>query len=206
MDRSIFDGHASERTLPGADPEFSTDAAAVQENIASMRVGGFTALIDTLYLGLNRMRHTQLAQRAIIVISDGADNHSRYARGELLRIALEADVHIYAIIVDNGVDRAGGNTLPYRPSQIRKSGDQASERAASNILEDLASKTGGLYFHVRNAEQARDGMAKAGQALRNQYVLGYRPDEAGLAGKWRRIRVTTVPKLNVHARSGYYAP
>jgi len=96
---------------------------------------------------------------------------------------------------------------PYRPSMIAKPGDQAAQRQGPNLLEELADKTGGLYFHARNETQAQDAMTRASQALRNEYVIGYRPADFRQSGKWHRIRVkTTEPKLSVHARSGYYAP
>jgi Ca-activated chloride channel family protein len=194
-------------TQPASGPEFTNDASSVEENIAYTRPGGFTALIDTVYLGLNQMRKARNPQRALIVLSDGLDNHSRYSKSELLRAALEADVQIYTIIVDNGLSGASSNTVPFRPSMIAKPGDQGAARQGPGLLEELADKTGGLSFHVRNAGEAKEGMLKIGQALRNEYVIGYQPADTDLSGKLHRIRVkSTVPKAVVHARSGYYAP
>ncbi len=194
-------------TLPAVSPEFTTDAAALEESIAYTRPGGFTALIDTVYLGLNQMRKARNPQRALVIVSDGMDNHSRYSKGELLRAALEADVQIYTIIIDNGAGGSSSNTVPFRPSMIAKPGDQGAARQGPSLLEELADKTGGLSFHVRNGAEADQGMLKVGQALRNQYVIGYQPAASDPSGKLHRIRVkSTVPKVTVHARSGYYAP
>jgi Ca-activated chloride channel family protein len=194
-------------TQPSSESAFTSDSEDVEESIAGARPGGFTALIDTVYLGLNQMRKARNPQRALVIISDGMDNHSRYSKGELLRAALEADVQVYSIIIDNGAASSSAATFPYRPSMIAKPGDAAAQRQGPNLLEELAEKTGGLYFHARNDTEAQEAMAKAGQALRNEYVIGYRPADFGQSGKWHRIRVkTTVPKLSVHARSGYYAP
>ncbi len=194
-------------TLPAAGSGFTTDTAELEEDIAITRPGGATALIDTVYLGLNQMRKARNPQRALVILSDGIDNHSRYSKGELLRVALEADVQIYTIIIDNGASGSSAPTVPFRPSMIAKPGDQAAARQGPNLLEELADKTGGLSFHARNAAQVKEAMLKAGQALRNEYMIGYRPDDAGLSGTWRRIRVkSTMPKVEVHARSGYYAP
>ena len=123
-----------------------------------------------------------------------------------MRIALEADVQIYSVIVDNGA--AGlSNTVPYSPVMLMKPWDQARLRQGPDLLEALADKTGGFYIHVRTGEQAQEAIAKVGEAIRNQYVIGYQPADPGLTGKWRRIQVkTTVPKVHVHARTGYYAP
>jgi Ca-activated chloride channel family protein len=193
-------------TRPSVDSEFTTDLEDVEENIAGTRPGGFTALIDTVYLGLNQMRKGRNPQRALVIVSDGMDNHSRYSKAELLRVALEADVQVYSIIIDNGASNSSAATFPYRPSMIAKPGDQAAQRQGPNLLEELADKTGGLYFHARNDTEAQEAMTKAGQALRNEYLIGFRPADPALSGKWHRIRVkTTVPKLSVHARSGYYA-
>ncbi len=194
-------------TLPAASPEFTTDTEALEESIALTRPGGFTALIDTVYLGLNQMRRARSPQRALVILSDGMDNHSRYSKAELLQAALEADVQIYTIIVDNGAGGSSGNTVPFRPSMIKKPGDQGADRQGPSLLEELADKTGGLSFHVRSGAEAKEGMLKVGQALRNQYVIGYQPADSEPSGKLHRIRVkSTLPKVTVHARSGYYAP
>jgi Ca-activated chloride channel family protein len=194
-------------TQPSVNSEFTSDSADVEGSIARTSPGGFTALIDTVYLGLNQMRKARNPQRALVILSDGMENHSRYSKSELLRVALEADVQIYAIIIDNGAGISSAATFPFRPSMIGKPGDQAAQRQGPNLLEELADKTGGLYFHARNDAEAQAGMLKAGQALRNQYLIGYRPADFGQSGKWHRIRVkATVPKINIHARSGYYAP
>ncbi len=75
------------------------------------------------------------------------------------------------------------------------------------MLEELSEKTGGLHFHVRTDAEANAAAIHAGQALRNEYVIGYHPPASGISGKWHRVRVkSTVPKLNVYARNGYYAP
>jgi Ca-activated chloride channel family protein len=194
-------------TQPEVNSGFTSDLSNVEENIAVTKPGGFTALIDTVYLGLNQMRKARNPQRALVIVSDGMDNHSQYSKNELVRAALEADVQVYAIIIDNGAGSSSTNGFPYRPSMIAKPGEQAAQRQGPDLLEELADKTGGLYFHARNLAQAQEAMTKAGQALRNEYVIGYQPAGSGSSGKWHRIRVkTTLPKVSVHARNGYYAP
>jgi Ca-activated chloride channel homolog len=193
-------------TQPEAMPGFTTDIEALEKSIAFARPGGLTALIDTVYLGLNRMREARQPRRALLIVSDGMDNHSRYSPNELLRVALEADVQVYTMIFDNS---AGTSTsaVPYRPSLVGKPWDRALERQGPELLEKLSDKTGGLYFHVRNDAEAREAVVKAGRALRDEYLIGYQPPDSGTSGKWHQIRVkSNVPKVNVHARSGYYAP
>src|SRR5262249_23702442 len=151
--------------------EFTTQLDDLDQIIASARSGGFTALLDTVYLGLNGMRKAQNPQRALVVLSDGVDNHSRYSNNELLRAALEADVQIYSIIVDNGASAVIGNGAALlRPSMTQKAWERSAENQGPNVLEKLSDKTGGLYFHVHNGAEVRDAMIKVGEALRNQYV------------------------------------
>jgi len=190
-------------TQPGTVSGFTTDTAALKESIAFTSPGGMTALIDTVYLGLNRMRQAKQPRRALLILSDGMDNYSRYSKSELERVALEANVQIYTIIV-NGLPSA---SIPFRPSLIGKPIDQARERQGPLLLEDLSDKTGGLHFRAQNDTEAREAAEKIGRALRNEYVIGYKPPGFGPTGKWHRVHVkANVPKVNVYARNGYYAP
>ncbi len=194
-------------TLPSADQAFTSDTQSVEASIAATRPGGLTALLDTAYLGLNRMRKAQNPRRAMIVLSDGLDNHSRYSRSELLRAALEADVQIYAIILNTGTGGSSSGGAPFRPSMIQKPGDRGPEIQGPELLEKLAEKTGGLSFFPRDNAEVKAALVKAGEALRSEYVIGYRMPDTGGTGKWHQVRVkSTVPKVTIHARSGYYAP
>jgi len=192
-------------TLPDAAAGFTRDTDALQQNIQSTTPGGMTALLDTVYLGLSRMRKATRPHRAMLILSDGMDNESRYSKGELMRLALEADVQVYTILVD-GLPGGGSSRAPFVPSMIAKPGQQAAERQGPLTLEELSDKTGGLHFHVRNESEGTDAAVKAARALRNQYVIGYQAPDSGLAGKWHRVRVkANVPKVHVYARNGYYA-
>jgi Ca-activated chloride channel family protein len=180
---------------------FTQDLSSLERSVESARSGGATALIDTVYLGLTRMRDAARPRRALLILSDGMDNHSRYSKSELMRAALEADVQIYTIVTDGIPD----GTFPVRPAMIRKPWDNGEQNQGRSLLEDLADKTGGLHFRVRN-EGAGDAAMRAGQAIRNQYVIGYQPLDPGDSGKWHRLRVKLdVPRVNVYARNGYYS-
>ena len=164
-----------------------------------------TALVDTVYLALNQMRQARQPRRALLIFSDGFDNQSRYSNGELMRVALEADVQVYTIIVDNGAE-AMSNSIPFRPTMAAKPWDQARQRQGPSMLEELSQKTCGLNFHVRDGAGANEAAVKASRTLRNQYLIGYQPPESDSAGKWHRVRVKSdLPKVNVHARNGYYS-
>jgi Ca-activated chloride channel homolog len=194
-------------TQPDTISGFTTDVADLEESIGRTSPGGMTALIDTVYLGLNSMRKARQPRRGLLILSDGMDNYSRYSKGELMRAALEANVQIYTIIVGNG--SGGGSTggAPFRPSLIAKPIDQAREHEGPNMLEELSEKTGGLHFRAQSETEAKEAALNAGRALRNQYVIGYQPPSSGATGKWHRIRVkSNLPKVNVYARNGYYTP
>ena len=185
---------------------FTTDVTALEKSLDFSKPGGMTALIDTVYLGLSRMRQAHRPRRALLIISDGMDNHSRYSEAELLRVALEADTQIYTIILDNPTGGGVGGAAPFRPSMVAKPIDQARQRQQPNLLDKVSEKTGGIHFHVGNAAQAKEAIVKAGEALRNEYLIGYQPPDSGTTGKWHRVRVkANVPHLNVYARNGYFS-
>jgi Ca-activated chloride channel family protein len=184
---------------------FTADTNALAERIESAKPDGRTALFDTVYLGLTQMRGGTRPRRALLILSDGMENQSRYSKGDLMRLALEANVQVYTIVVDG---LAGGSpTIPARPSSmILKPGQQASERQGPQTLEQLSKRTGGLYFHVRNASEGKEVAIQAASALRNEYVIGYQSPHLDSAGKWHRVRVkSSVPKVHIYARGGYYS-
>jgi Ca-activated chloride channel family protein len=192
-------------TKPDSISGFTTDVAALERSVQFTSPGGMTALIDTAYLGLSHMKGARSPRRAMLILSDGMDNFSRYSKSELMRVAQEADVQIYSIIIHSGDDGSNG-AFPFRPSMVGKPIDMARQNRGSNFLEELSDKTGGLHFYANNAGEARDAVKRAGQAIRNVYVIGYRPPDADTSGKWHRIHVKAdVPHTNVAARNGYYA-
>jgi Ca-activated chloride channel family protein len=152
-----------------------------------------TALLDAIYMGVSKMRQAKYPKKALLIISDGGDNHSRYTEGEIKALVKEADVMVYAIGI---YDR-------YFPT--------AEERLGPALLSDIAELTGGRAFTVDNPNDLADVATKVGIELRNQYVLGYRPNKIMRDGKWRKIKVKLMPPkglppLRVYARMGYYAP
>ena len=193
-------------TQPATLSRFTSDTAALTQSVDFTHSGGLTSLIDTVYMGLNRMRDARLPRRAMLILSDGLDNHSRYSEAELMSAALEADVQVYTMIFDNGMPSSSSAGVPFRPAMAGKPWDIARERQGPNMLEKLSSKTGGLYFHVRNDAEAKEAVAKASQAVRSEYLIGYHPTDDGTSGKYHHIRVkSNVPKVYVHARNGYYS-
>lgn len=191
---------------PAAITGFTTDAEALEESISFAQPGGQTALIDTVYLGLSRMKQAEWPRRALLIISDGKDNHSRYSERDLMRFALEANVQVYTIIMDTGAGGLSSSSAPYRPSLVAKPWDQAREQQGPEMLEKLSDRTGGLHFRVRSDDEAKEAVAKISRALRDEYVIGYQPAKSGESGKWHRIRVKlNASGTHVYARKGYYS-
>jgi Ca-activated chloride channel family protein len=183
---------ASDETLPMS---LASRAAvpSVWNSLQSTKAAGSTSFLDTLYLALTRLRSAHNPRRALLVVSDGADSHSRYSKAELMRVAIEADAQIYAVSIAI-------------LSKYEKPVQVIVEPEGSVLLDTLAERTGGLHFTVEQRDQASRAAAKIGQALRNQYVLGYRRHDIEGPGKWHQIRVKLdVPTTTVYARSGYYS-
>jgi Ca-activated chloride channel homolog len=173
--------------------DFTSSIEDIQGKLVYTVPKGRTALLDAIYLGISKMRQGKYAKKALLIISDGGDNHSRYTEGEIKSLVKEADVMIYAIgIYDH-----------YFPTE--------EERLGPALLSDVTELTGGRAFTIDNPNDLADVATKIGIELRNQYVLGYRPKNISHDGKWRKIKVKLLPPkglppLRVYARTGYYAP
>jgi Ca-activated chloride channel family protein len=173
--------------------DFTSSVEDIQGKLVYTVPKGRTALLDAIYLGVSKMRQAKYQKKALLIISDGGDNHSRYTEGEIKSTVKEADVLIYAIgIYDH-----------YMATP--------EEALGPALLGEIAELTGGRSFTIDNPNDLADVATKIGIELRNQYVLGYRPKNPGHDGKWRKIKVKLVPPkglppLKVYAKTGYYAP
>jgi Ca-activated chloride channel family protein len=173
--------------------DFTTSVEDIQGKLLYTMPKGRTALLDALYFGMSKMRQAKYQRKALLIISDGGDNRSRYTEGEIKSLVKEGDVLIYAIgIYDH-----------YFPTE--------EERLGPQLLSDIAELSGGRAFTVDNPNDLADIATKIGIELRNQYVLGYRPKNFVPDGKWHKVKVKLVPPkglppLQVHAKAGYYAP
>lgn len=193
-------------TQPSVFSGFTTDRTAWENEIDSARAEGMTALIDTIYLALSRMREARRPRRALLILSDGTDNYSHYSEAELMRVALEADVQVYTILVNDGSGGGATGGAIFRPSLAAKPWDRARENQGPEMLEKLSNKTGGLHFQVKTAADAREAMVHVGRAIRDQYVIGYQAPDSEQSGKWHRVSVkANLQKVNVYARNGYYS-
>lgn len=174
---------------------FTSSVEEVQSRLMFTRAKGRTALLDGIYLGLNQMRSAHNARRALLIISDGGDNHSRYNENDIKRFVKESDVQLYSIGIFSPIGT--------RPTSEEVTGPM--------LLSSLTETTGGRSFAVQNIDDLPDVATKISIELRNQYVIGYRPHNRARDGRWRKIRVkllapSGLPPLNVYAKTGYYAP
>lgn len=173
--------------------DFTSSVEDIQSRLVFAVPRGRTALLDSIYLGISKMRRAKYQKKALLIISDGGDNHSRYSESEIRSVVKEADVLIYAIgIYDH-----------YFPT--------LEERLGPALLGEITELTGGRTFTIDNPNDLADVATKIGIELRNQYVLGYRPANTPRDGKWHKIKVKLVPPkglptLRVYAKMGYYAP
>jgi len=175
---------------------FSNNIAEVQNRLLTVSARGSTALLDGIYMGMSEMRSARNAKRAILIISDGGDNHSRYSEDDLKRLAREADTQLYAIGI-------------FDPSGYHRR--TLEELNGPLLLSELTELTGGRAFSVRNSNEASEIAAKIGTELHSQYILGYHPSNKTHDARWRKITVKVrppngSPHLSVHAKTGYYAP
>jgi Ca-activated chloride channel family protein len=173
--------------------DFTQSIEEIQGRLVYAIPKGRTSLLDAIYLGISKMREAKHNKKALLIISDGGDNRSRYTDSEIKSLVKEADVQIYAIGIFDDIRGT------------------AEEIRGPFLLGEITDTTGGRTFPVNDINELADVATKIGVELRNQYVLGYRPKNTARDGKWRKLKVKLhapkgLPPLNVHAKTGYYAP
>jgi len=173
---------------------FTSNVEDLQSRILSASAKGRTALLDAIYLGLNEMRNAQNAKRALLIISDGGDNNSRYSEKDIKRLVREADTQLYSVGI-------------FDPFEYRSRTPE--ELSGPSLLTEVTELTGGRAFTVENVNELPDIATKIGAELRNQYILGYHPSNKSHDARWRKIKLRApkgLPPLSVYAKTGYYAP
>jgi Ca-activated chloride channel family protein len=172
--------------------DHTRNSDALLEKLTFVQTKGQTALYDATYLGVERVSRGVHPKRAILLISDGQDNSSRYTFTELRRLLKESDVIIYAIGIVDGHDE----------SQLGYTG-----RA---ILEELAGVSGGKAFFPSTSAEMNDTFERIALELRTQYSIGFRPSNFANDGKWHKLKIKVqpprgFPRLFVRGREGYFA-
>ncbi|HZS03922.1 MAG TPA: VWA domain-containing protein [Blastocatellia bacterium] len=171
-----------------------TDGNSLVNKLTLVDPRGQTALYDAAYLGIEKVKQGRHQKRAVLLITDGQDNSSRYTYGELRKMLKEANVQIYSLgIVEMG--GGAGGTL---------------DMQGQSILEEISQVTGGKAFFPRSAAELEDAVTRIALELRHQYSIGYYPNNNDRNGQWRKIKVGVkpprgLPHLTVRAKEGYYA-
>jgi Ca-activated chloride channel family protein len=169
----------------------SSRTSEIGLEVAMTKSGGSTALIDGLFMGIHEIHKSKKTKKALVLISDGGENHSRYSPGEIKNVIKESDVLIYTVVI------SGSDFNP----------DAA---AGLEMMNGIAEMSGAHMFNGRG-NALSDIAEKIGIELRNRYVLGYSPRDQKRDGKYHKIEVRVspprgLPKLRAHWRTGYYAP
>ncbi len=175
---------------------FTNSVEDLQSRMMLTSPKGRTALLDAIYLGLSQMRGAHNAKRALLILSDGGDNHSRYNESDIKRLVKEADTQLYAIGI-------------FDPLGFRNRTPE--ELGGPSLLSEVTEMTGGRVFAVEKLDELPDIASKIGMELRNQYVLGYRPSNKAHDARWRKLKIKLrapkgLPPLSVYSKTGYYAP
>jgi Ca-activated chloride channel family protein len=172
--------------------DFSDPIASLGARLQPIQAKGHTSLWDATYLALEKMQKARYSKRAVLLISDGGDNHSRYTEGELRSILREADVQVYAV-------------APYK-----NSGRLPEDKSGLLWLDEVTSETGGRVFAIHEPNELLNAVTQISDELRNQYVLGYLPAPGARNGKWHKLKVKLntdrTERLRTYAKNGYYGP
>jgi Ca-activated chloride channel family protein len=176
--------------------DFTSAPEDIQNRVALAQPAGHTALLDAVYLGLGQMKKARNPRKALLIVSDGGDNHSRFTAREVENLARESDVEIYTIGIP---DHAGRNLGEFEAA------------SGASLLQELSEQGGGQYYGIDNVRDLPAIAEKIGRELRHRYVLGYVSTNRGHDGKYRRVQVKVQrspgqPKLWAYWRRGYYAP
>ncbi len=169
------------------------DGEAVLRQLTLVEPSKNTALYDAVYLGIERVTRGAHQKKALLIISDGQDNASRYNFGEVRRLMRESDVVTYSVGI---LDASDSRSMFGMQGQA--------------FLDELSSVTGGKSFYPRTGMEMDEIFERIALELRHQYSIGYTPHEFQPDGKWRRVRVRVkpprgLPRLTVRSREGYYA-
>ena len=167
------------------------DSKAILDTLTFVQTKGNTAFYDGVYLAADKVQRGSHPKRALLVISDGQDNNSRYTANDLRKMLKESDVAVYAI----GIEESGNGSL-------------AMEGSA--ILDEIAGISGGKAFFPRSNAEMDDIFEQIAIELRHQYSIGYKPKDFKPDGRWHHIKVKVnpprgLPRLFVRSKEGYYA-
>ncbi|HEY3837696.1 MAG TPA: VWA domain-containing protein [Bryobacteraceae bacterium] len=175
---------------------FTSKMREIEDKLTDVKPGGLTALLDAAEMALHEMKHARNPRKAIVIISDGGDNNSKFSASEIQSLVKEADVQIYAMGVFEPM------LFPGLAKEVV---------SGPRLLAELAEQTGGRAFTASDPADLPNVATRIGIELRNQYVLAYSPSNREKDGKYRKVEIKVaepagMPHLKVRWRLGYYAP
>ncbi|MBK8810852.1 MAG: VWA domain-containing protein [Acidobacteria bacterium] len=169
------------------------DGEAVLKKLTLVNPRNNTALYDACYLGIEKVTRGTHQKKAMLIISDGQDNSSRYNFGEVRRLMKESDVVVYAVGIMDGRDSGSSEGM-----------------MGKAFLDELTSVTGGKAFYPETDVEMDEIFERIALELRHQYSIGYTPNDFQTDGKWHKVKVKVkpprgLPRLTVRGREGYFA-
>jgi len=197
--------------VPHLMQDFTQKIEDMQAKLLFATPKGRTSLLDAIYSGIQTMKEAKYQRKALVVISDGGDNHSLYTENEVKSVVKEADVLIYSVGVFDR-DCLATERQPGHPVSVFDNECTREERLGPLLLRDMSEVTGGRSYTLDNPNDLPPITERIGYELRHQYVLGYRPVPKQDDGKWRKIKVKLaslpkgLPRLSVRSKTGYYGP
>jgi Ca-activated chloride channel homolog len=174
-----------------SEPRLMLDATQSLEQLQS-KLGvevpqGRTALLDSIALGLARLRSARYSRRALLIISDGGDNSSRYLLREIKSLVSESNVDVYAIgLFDSGIFRS------------------YEEFMGKRWLREITDSSGGRTVTVDSVDKLPEAAAEISREMRQQYVLGYQPSPTAAREPWHKIKVKVLSSTAQHPLTPFY--
>jgi Ca-activated chloride channel homolog len=171
--------------------DFTQNTDEIQNQLLFVKPKGHTSLLDAIVLAVNNMTKARYQRKALVIISDGGDNQSRYSEKDVKSLLKEADVLAYSV----GIFDAYTRTI--------------EERLGPELLAEISNLTGASAYTLDNPANLPMITQHIAAELRNQYILAYSPDDPRHNGGWRKIKVklrSPIQFLHVQARNGYYGP
>jgi len=163
--------------------DFTTSPSEIMSRVIFVKAKGSTALYDGVYLGIEKARQGRHQKKALLIISDGEENSSRYSGRELREMLKESDVPVYAIGI----------------SQLY---------AGMGTLQSLSGWSGGMTFAPADEPQTRDIYTRIALMLRHQYAIGFYPTDAASTVDWHKVRINVsaprgLGRLSLNYKKGY---
>ena len=174
-----------------------------------------TTLYDAVFLASDELMQKQQGRKALVLLTDGVDQGSRYTLDRAIEAAQRADTMVYSILFSDPSAYSSGMGGQYPGGMGRHGGwggpmggprfPSQSHPDGKKVLERLSRETGGHFFEVSKKESVEQIYKQVQEELRNQYSLGFSPDRGEESTGYHKILLAAKPKdLVVQTRQGYY--